>query len=437
MERRQRVFWGLVAMAAAGACAAPPQQWWEPVAGHSCQWLPVEGEDFYAGVPDGPVEGNMPGQPLRLQPGPRFTPAQLAAFAHLPVRDVHHGFQLFRLLYLSQAPLGVARWVSAQLVIPDVMAAEPMLVVRGHGTSGMADSAAPSHDLGPGLQSPVNPFSFRLVAQGHPVIQSDYAGLGTHGPHPYMILDAAAFSVLDSARAAQRLCIRNLGIADLPQRVVLEGHSQGGHAVLGAVQYQPSYAPGLNIAATVAFAPAGEPAMVANQIANEARTRLVTPVAMTMLAYEQYYGTFDLQDYLNPSRKGFPAQAEKLSAPLLAAYTSDRPAWMFSGEFLDAIRAGDVTVPLLAPLHAIQMANTPGNITASMPILMLHGSDDDLISHDATQTLHDRLCSHGSRVRWVEVAGASHSGVVDDGTAYAMAWLQEQWPVPRDGGDCP
>ena len=71
-------------------------------------------------------------------------------------------------------------------------------------------------------------------------MRTDYEGLGTPGDHPYLIGVSEGRSVLDMVRAARKLD-SNLG-----KRVVIAGHSQGGHAALWAASLQRSWTPELN-----------------------------------------------------------------------------------------------------------------------------------------------------------------------------------------------
>jgi dipeptidyl aminopeptidase/acylaminoacyl peptidase len=68
----------------------------------------------------------------------------------------------------------------------------------------------------------------RWLKAGYAVVQTDYEGLGTPGDHPYLIGVSEGRSVLDMVRAARKLD------SSLGKRVVIAGHSQGGHAALWA-----------------------------------------------------------------------------------------------------------------------------------------------------------------------------------------------------------
>ncbi|HFO0272472.1 TPA: lipase family protein [Enterobacter asburiae] len=115
------------------------------------------------------------------------------------------------------------------------------VVVWAHGTVGVANHCAPS----------LNPRSDRdkqylntWLSLGYAVIAPDYAGLGSSGLHHYLNARGEAWSVLDGIRAA-------LKCFPLKNEIILVGQSQGAHAAFASAGYQPEYAPGLNIRATV------------------------------------------------------------------------------------------------------------------------------------------------------------------------------------------
>jgi pimeloyl-ACP methyl ester carboxylesterase len=94
-----------------------------------------------------------------------------------------------------------------------------------------------------------------LAAQGYPVIMPDYAGFVEGSPAAgYMFAEDEAYSVLDATRAMKNL------LEKFSDKVVLVGHSQGGHAVLSAHAYARSYGLAGNLAGVVTLAPFWAPA---------------------------------------------------------------------------------------------------------------------------------------------------------------------------------
>lgn len=119
------------------------------------------------------------------------------------------------------------------------------VVAYAHGTTGVADVCAPSWT---GSNQRIVQYWNNWLAEGYAVVATDYQGLGTPGPHPWMTVRPEAYSVLDSVRAA-------LGaFPELSNAVLLVGQSQGAHAVISAALLAPEYAPGLQVKGTVATA---------------------------------------------------------------------------------------------------------------------------------------------------------------------------------------
>ena len=128
------------------------------------------------------------------------------------------------------------------------------LVVWAHGTTGVADACAPSRQ---GLKGNEY-FIAKLLAAGYAVVAPDYEGLGEPSgkeSHPFLNLKSAAYSITDAVVAASKLLDNT---AETRWSVV--GHSQGGHAALGAAQYASRAQ--LNYKGAIAIAPASNLALV-------------------------------------------------------------------------------------------------------------------------------------------------------------------------------
>ena len=142
--------------------------------------------------------------------------------------DTPAGAHTSHVQYTSRALDGHDVVESGVVVAPD--GAPPSggrpVVSWAHGTTGLADTSAPS--LAPGVVDRL-PWLRELLDRGVVIAATDYEGLGTPGPHPYLVGDSEGRSVLDIARAAQQ--VEGTGANNV---VVAMGHSQGGHAALFA-----------------------------------------------------------------------------------------------------------------------------------------------------------------------------------------------------------
>jgi hypothetical protein len=167
-----------------------------------------------------------------------------------------------RVIYRSTAIDGTPNVESATLFVP--RGAAPAggwkVVVWNHVTTGGADLCAPSRatPLLPGTTTK-NPEYERLTRgnqvtgdllnRGLAVVRPDYEGIGTPGPHPYLVGRSLARSAVDSVRAAREM------LPGASADFAVSGQSEGGIAALWTSQLVSTYAPELHLAAAVAATP--------------------------------------------------------------------------------------------------------------------------------------------------------------------------------------
>ncbi len=149
------------------------------------------------------------------------------------------------------------------------------LLAWAHETAGMADMCAPSWT---GYSVEIEAFLNAWLTHGFAVVATDYQGLGTPGPHPYMAVRPAAYDVLDSIRAVER------SFAGLSGKVLLAGYSQGAGAVFGAAALQSTYASNIDIIGTITTGIPYSP-----QATAAARESTATQVSSTLI-YALYIG---------------------------------------------------------------------------------------------------------------------------------------------------
>ena len=148
------------------------------------------------------------------------------------------------------------------------------VVSWSHGTVGVADRGAPSLDseelaeIGDPTDPPmtvhrkINAAPHGLLNEflnrGWAVVMTDYEGLGTRGPHPYLYGTSEARGVLDIVRAVRALHNRDsaTGQETISRQFVIVGHSQGGQAALFAAHLAHAWTAELTLLAVAAIAPA-------------------------------------------------------------------------------------------------------------------------------------------------------------------------------------
>ena len=137
------------------------------------------------------------------------------------------------------------------LLVPEKPIAGAPLVVFAHESVGIAPKCAPSMlDLtGAPLDADFPVTMSRLAAYGYTVIAPDYSGYIGGQPPGYFNAEDEAHAVLDATRAAANL------LTAPPDKVVIVGHSLGGHAALSAQSYAKSYGMKGTLVGVAAVAP--------------------------------------------------------------------------------------------------------------------------------------------------------------------------------------
>jgi dipeptidyl aminopeptidase/acylaminoacyl peptidase len=169
------------------------------------------------------------------------------------------GVRAWAVLYRSTGFDGQPAAVSGVILAPEDVApagGRPILA-WAHGSRGLSDDCAPSHEGVADLMPLAQPF----MDMGYVVAATDYEGLGTPGPHPFLVGASEGRAVLDIARAAGLL-----PGTEATTDVALLGHSQGGHAVLWASELASAYAFELQVVGTVAISPVGDLSAFASSI---------------------------------------------------------------------------------------------------------------------------------------------------------------------------
>jgi acetyl esterase/lipase len=249
--------------------------------------------------------------------------------------------------------------------------------------------------------------------------------------------EAEAFSMLDSARAALRLSgsVPGLGVP-VANVIVLEGHSQGGHAALFAHQAWERYAPDLNVLGTVAFAPGSELRLMAQRMAKSWSSLLGMGVS-AMYAYSDYYGAPDVLDswLREPYATELPDRIEDYCTVRIGLWLGFRPDKVLQPDLLAAVREGrwEDTQPWMDYLDA----NTPGDYSSLAPVIVIQGENDQLIPPEASEQLMERLCTHGTPVQLSRYVDADHLNITRVGFSEASQWIAGRLAgVPAPNG-CP
>jgi acetyl esterase/lipase len=334
------------------------------------------------------------------------------------------GAKAMRILYRSTGLKGEPIAVSGVIVIPanKAPAGGRPVVAWAHPTSGVVPRCAPSLALNlfrsiAGLRD--------LLAQGTVVVATDYPGLGTRGPHPYLVGASEGKAVLDAVRAA-----RQVPEAEVSPRFAVWGHSQGGQAALFAGILAADYAPELQLTGVATAAPATDlETLMRDDFATSGGRNLT---AMTLWSWTRVFGV-PLDNVVDPA--AMPAVDALAGECIESAY--DMLMRMVSQRGLEErfLMVPDIT--RVEPWRSMLLRNIPGTLPAAVPLFIAQGDADTLVLPSVTLGYARRQCDAGGAVRLLVLHGIGHGFAGRDSAAEAAAWMGERFagrPAPSDCG---
>jgi acetyl esterase/lipase len=325
-------------------------------------------------------------------------------------------------LYSSRTTQGQRDAISGSVAVPKGKPPKGgwPVITWAHGTTGVADVCAPSRDFAgsPNVtgETYINTDLNAWLAAGYAVLRTDYEGLGTPGKHPYLVNVSEGRSVVDIVRAAMQLD-PNIG-----KRYLIAGHSQGGHAALAAAGLASTWAQGLQLRGTVAFAPASHLLDQASLL-----PALTTPSSLTALATLILDGASTQSTAINinailsdQALQFYPLlQSECLSRLSQADQLGGIPPSNLERQGADT-----------SALNPVLAAMNPAVRTVA-PILIPQGEADTTVFPVFTNQLKDQLIGLGDNVTYKTYPGVNHVGVVTSGEPDALAFFEQMLPPRR------
>ncbi|ADD40621.1 lipase family protein [Stackebrandtia nassauensis] len=337
---------------------------------------------------------------------PRRAAGTLVKVGELPVALwPEHAHQAFRIHYQGMGYRGRPRLISGSVFIPAGAAPATGWPVVGyaHGTCGLADKTAPSRT---GFFRLEREFLSGWLRAGFAVAATDYEGLGTPGPHPYLDGVAAADDIVDAVRAARQLD------APVDDQWFAVGYSQGGHAALHAAAMATQYAPELRFNGTAALAPVS---YLREQV--DAKTALADGPVSAILPFilvglRAKHPHFDCRDHLDDMGDELADLAERGSLVELFKATK--------GLTNDDLGATDIdSVPALAEAlatHEIPIA------ALDRPLFIGQGDADVSIRPHLTRRLATELETAGTTIHYRRYDTADHASILEHALDDAVAW---------------
>lgn len=341
----------------------------------------------------------------------------------MPLAGAPGGSTAFLIRYQSRSVEGGRNEVTGVVILPDSPAprAGREVVAWAHGTSGVAETCAPSQSKD--LFGSIAGLDAMLDA-GYAVVATDYAGLGTPGPHPYLVGDGTAYSVLDSIRAA-----RELGRGSIGNRYVVWGESQGGHAALWTAQFASQYAPELQLAGVAAAAPPTN--------LKENLTGGTNPLIKALLT--AYTGSSWSQTYNIPLSTILKPVGQDLARRLARNCVSTDPVALRAkiGLFRLSRSLANVDISKSPPWAEQLRRNSvkPGGF--SVPVFIAQGSADPIVAPKVTLNFAQSVCrTRAVPVRYLSVAGGDHFSIGKRSADETVSWIADRFAGQKAPDDC-
>lgn len=333
-----------------------------------------------------------------------------------PLTSTPDGSLGYSIRYRSYSPNGAPIEVTGVAFVPDRPAPKngwPILSYA-HGTVGVADRCAPSKNI----SSIETVLASTFNAMGIAVVQSDMEGLGTEGRHLYLVGVSQGRGVLDAAKAIRSLPGQRIGT-----RLVVWGHSQGGHAALFAGELAKTWAPRLRLRGVVAGAP---PSQLSNVQASLTTSPFRGYLLMVAAGMHAAYPQLDLTTVLTPKgMEVFPVVDRGCNATVFAEVNKYSLA--------DLVNVEGLKDPAWANALA---ENEPGARKISAPVLIVHGDADEQIPVETSAALKKTMCAAGTSVTRKIYPGADHGGTALLSLFEVTAWLKNRIDAKPTSNGC-
>jgi pimeloyl-ACP methyl ester carboxylesterase len=336
-----------------------------------------------------------------------------------PLKDVilPAGMRGWRILYATTVDDSTPATAVATVLAPtDPPAGRRPVIAWEHATTGLLQKCMPSLVSAP---TELIPWCDRIAMAGWVVVATDYSFADKGGPHPYLIGEGEARAALDSVRAAQQM-----SELTLDKRMVVWGHSQGGHAALWTGIVGPRYAPDLEILGVAAIAPA---ANIKNILAmNVAIDKRFGPYLA--LAYSRFYPDITFEQALRPEA----LDAARQIVNLCDFVPPEDP------ERIEALAATFDGPALATSSNKALQARLEQN-TADAPIkaalVIAQGLSDIVVPPSATNAYVEDRCSAGQRLEYWTFAGRDHFTIAQPGAP--LEELLIRWTISRFANELP
>jgi pimeloyl-ACP methyl ester carboxylesterase len=375
-------------------------------------------------------EPPVPGALLSVVFQERVSPQQIALegvllFEHFPTLEPRYATDIYRLTFWTSDADGSPVHANASLYIPVSRSAilAPVLAF-GSGTTGLGNQCAPSLER-PEIQR-LGWYRANMLAysgQGIITIFPDYVGFGDpRMPQRYFSKYAEGYLMLDSLRAARAVAssMRTLMRTNaLPSAASFTaGYSQGGHAALAAADLLTDYAPEIDLVGAIGFGST-------NSVEALMREAGYYPPNI-IYAYIDIYG----RELIRPEELLQPRWLLTLEYDVLTKCVREFQLYypydirqLYTERFYKAITERRLSEDFPV-IKRILDENESGLSGHGVPVLMIQGAADIIVSNEAQREYVERLRATGVQVTYVELPRVLHRQTRPAGFYHSVEFIR-------------
>jgi pimeloyl-ACP methyl ester carboxylesterase len=339
---------------------------------------------------------------------PEVLPAQPGVIVRSQSVNTILDARAWRILYTTTDAAGQIVTASAIFCLPKHSADIHDLLVYCHQATGVERRCAPSVHEKPALALAG---LRQAMAKGFAYLAPDYPGLGAEGIHPFLIGEPTAFSVLDAIRA-----IKSSSFADISDRTILWGYSQGGHAAAWAAGISGDYAPEINLDGIILGSPALDPAELFGASLDSPISRVIW--ALSAISWSRLTG-ISLSTAIKPDA--------------LAAVRETAKHCFIGAEAIVGLAATDAMGgkphsinPLTTEPFASMLIENRAPTKLPIPVLVIQGAKDVTVPPAQSKMMVEEMKSLGTEVKYIELDRFDHltgeRAVVRDALTQIDAW---------------
>ena len=291
------------------------------------------------------------------------------------------------------------------------------VIAWAHGTSGVARQCAPSlmKDLeyaDEGLKD--------MLRAGFAIVATDYAGLGTAGPHQWVDKKAQAHDVIYSVPAARK------AVPSLGARWVVDGHSQGGLTAWGVGELESSLDdPGFLGSVSVSGAIRLEPFL---DLMDHTQGGLTMYVAYMAWALHARYPDFKPEDLLTEqAMQRYPR-------------VTTQGCWDYGYASFEGMPQGGALKRNWRQnpyLQRFAKENVLATMPVRKPLLVLSGEADLSVPISGVRETVARACRNGIALTFKSYPGLDHDPTMRNSTPDQLAWIRDRFAGKAAASNCP